>query len=99
MIEVVWEFVVKADEVEKFARAYARDGPWAKLFSRFDGYLGTRLLRDVDDPNRFVSIDMWESASHRDAMFASAADEYAALDREFEGLTDSEREIGVFETE
>ncbi|HNQ14509.1 MAG TPA: antibiotic biosynthesis monooxygenase [Pyrinomonadaceae bacterium] len=97
MIEVVWEFIVKSERVDEFVDAYGPVGAWSALFSEFEGYRGTRLYSDVDRPNRFLTIDVWDSAAARERMFELAGERYARLDREFEGLTESEREIGVFE--
>ncbi len=99
MIEVVWEFIVKSERVDEFVDAYGPAGAWSALFSEFEGYRGTRLIRDVDIPNRFLTIDVWDSAAARERVFATADKRYAELDRRFEGLTESEREIGVFETQ
>lgn len=97
MIEVVWEFVVKPERIDEFIDGYGPSGAWSALFSEFDGYRGTRLCRDVDKPNRFLTIDVWDNAADRQRMFELTGERYARLDREFEGLTESEREIGVFE--
>ena len=96
MIQVVWEFVVRADAIEPFERAYGPDGDWARLFARHEGYRGTALLRDVSRPGRYLTVDSWDSIVHRTAMLASASDEYGRIDRECEPLTESERELGTF---
>ena len=98
MIHVIWRFVVKTDAVSQFERAYGPDGVWAQLFSRHPGFAGTSLLRDAAQPRTYLTIDTWESPAHRDAMLAATKAEYAALDAQFEGWTESETEIGVFTT-
>jgi hypothetical protein len=42
-------------------------------------------------------IDRWESAAHHARMHREFAAEYAALDRDCEALTETERCIGTFE--
>ncbi|MEX2271508.1 MAG: hypothetical protein WD690_08565 [Vicinamibacterales bacterium] len=34
MIQVVWQFVVKEEAVDRFERAYGPNGEWARLFAR-----------------------------------------------------------------
>src|SRR5688572_27223875 len=96
MIQVVWEFVVRADAVERFERAYGPQGPWARLFAAHDGFRGTVLLRDLAEPRRYLTVDSWDTALQRAAMLASARQEYDRLDRECSELTESERDLGAF---
>lgn len=97
MIRVLWEFVVKPEARERFEQAYGPEGAWVRLFERFDGYRGTQLWQDRAAPLRFVTVDSWDSAAQRAAMLSAARDEYTQLDQELGGLTDAERELGVFE--
>ena len=96
MVQIVWEFVVKPDEVRNFERVYGPEGDWARLFATFPGYLGTSLLRDSLNPRRFLTIDRWESMRHRSDMLNATRDEYARLDAQCGEWTESEREIGTF---
>jgi hypothetical protein len=96
MIQVVWEFVVRAAAVEAFESAYGPDGAWARLFARHEGYRGTVLLRELSRPGRYLTVDSWDSAGERAAMLASAREEYDRLDRACEELTESERHLGTF---
>ena len=96
MIQVVWAFVVRADAVDAFARAYGPEGDWARLFARHPGYRGTALLRDTARPDRYLTIDSWDSIEARAAMLAGEKDEYARLDRACAALTESEQELGTF---
>jgi hypothetical protein len=96
MIQVVWEFVVRADAVEAFERAYGPDGDWARLFAAHDGFRGTVLLRDLSRPRRYLTVDSWDTVEQRAGMLASARAEYERLDGECSALTESERELGAF---
>ncbi|HEV8255177.1 MAG TPA: antibiotic biosynthesis monooxygenase family protein, partial [Vicinamibacteria bacterium] len=58
-MHVVWEFRVLPDKRYEFERRYGGDGDWARLFRLADGYAGTTLLRDAEDPGRYVTIDAW----------------------------------------
>lgn len=99
MIHFVWEFVAPPDQTLEFERCYAPDGPWAELFRRAPGYRGTSLLRDAEQPRRYITIDRWETAAAQQAMRERFAREYEVLDLACEQLTESERRIGVFEGE
>jgi len=92
----IWEFRVTAGRVEEFLRHYDSGGSWARLFQRSPGYIGTRLLRDLNDPLRFLTVDEWQSESHYRAFRERFASEYDALDRACEGLTLAETELGQF---
>ena len=96
MIEIVWEFVVKPEAVDRFIDVYAADGRWAALFRKHHGYEGTTLLRDVASELRFVTIDRWDSEADFDRMRREAAEEYARLDQECAGFTVSETLLGKF---
>lgn len=97
MIHVVWEFLVEAEDLASFERAYGPSGAWAQLFARYPGFRGTTLVQDRTEPRRYLTIDTWDTADRRAAMLEAAAEEYTLLDASFLDLTEAEREIGVFE--
>jgi hypothetical protein len=99
MIQFIWEFVARSEMTMEFERCYSGSGPWAELFRRAPGFCGTSLLRDAEQPRRYVTIDRWESVEAQRSMRERFAREYEALDQRSEGLTESERPIGVFEGE
>ena len=90
----IWEFRVRADRIAEFLEHYDSAGSWVALFRRADGYIGTHLLRDHDDPLRFLTVDDWESPEHYRAFREQFAAEYAALDQICEGLTLQETALG-----
>lgn len=96
MIVIVWEFRVQPGRAAGFERAYGSEGDWALLFRRSPGYRGTELLRDPEDPDRYLTLDRWEDASDFDAFKAAHGDEYRALDAACEPLCSEERLIGRF---
>jgi hypothetical protein len=53
-------------------------------------------VRETHDPRRYLTIDSWETDDQRTAMLAASQLEYAQLDHEHAGLTESEVELGVF---
>jgi len=97
MIEVVWEFRVKPQLVGDFETDYSSLGPWATLFRNSPAYRGTRLLRDQEDPLRFLTIDTWDHLDAYENFRLQHAEEYRELDGRFERLTEAERRIGIFE--
>ena len=83
----LWEFRVAPERREEFARVYGPQGDWAVLFRRASGYLGTLLLHDAADPERFVTVDRWDREADFRAFKATFAHEYASLDARCEHLT------------
>ena len=97
MVRIVWEFIARADKIQEFEHYYANSGPWAAMFRKSSGYHGTVLLRDMQNPRRFLTIDRWESAASHRAMHERSKAEFEELDRAGEAFTESERHSGVFE--
>ncbi len=93
----IWEFEAQPDKVAEFEAAYAGDGPWAHLFARSSGYLGSQLLRDSERPGRFITVDRWTSREAFDAFTTRWRAEYAAMDKQYAPLTLREALIGRFE--
>lgn len=92
----IWEYIVKPEFTEEFENTYRYDGAWVNLFKKTPGYLGTELLRDADNPNRFVTVDMWESQESRADFMKKFADQYKELDLICEDFTVSENMLGEF---
>ena len=74
MIALVFRYDVR--DPEEFERAYGPNGEWAEFFRRGDGFIGTELLRDVEEPDRYLVIDRWESAESYNAFLAANDAEY-----------------------
>lgn len=92
----VWEFQVAPPAEAEFRRHYGPGGSWARLFRRSPGYIETLLLHDAAVPQRYVTVDLWESAPAFEAFRERFADEYAALDARCEQLTTREVDLGSF---
>ena len=80
-----------------FERTYGPAGDWVQLFRRAPGYLRSELHRDRSNPQRFVTVDYWESESAWQAFRSRFAEEFRKLDERGEELTVYESEIGRFE--
>jgi heme-degrading monooxygenase HmoA len=80
-----------------FEALYGSDGGWARLFAQSPAYLGTRLLRDVDDAACYATFDRWRSLAAYEAFLRDHRDAYAELDRQGDALTCEETRLGAFE--
>jgi len=92
----IWEFEIDANARTQFEQIYGPDGGWAQLFRRSSEYLGTRLMRSLDHPERYLTLDLWTSRSALETFKQEYAAEYARLDKECERLTRRETRIGEF---
>jgi heme-degrading monooxygenase HmoA len=94
---IVWSFRPRAGSQRRFEEAYGPGGGWSMLFRGSPDYLGTELLRAADGSERYLTVDRWRSAEAYEAFLATRRREYDALDRECEGLTESEELVGRFD--
>ncbi|MFY9558976.1 MAG: antibiotic biosynthesis monooxygenase [Terriglobales bacterium] len=94
----LWEFHVKPDAISTFEGTYGPNGAWAQLFRQSPDYLGMELVRDLNRPGRYLTLDRWTSreAPHSFKQVHQAA--YTALDKQCERLTEKEIFLGDFET-
>lgn len=90
-------FSYEARMPDEFERAYGPDGEWAEFFRGGDGYVGTELLRDVENPGRYLVIDRWDSREAYGQFVASHRDEYMRRVDESAFHYDSELRFGTFE--
>ena len=94
MYTIIWEYQVKPERQAEFKRVYAPGGAWAELFKKGAGYLGTELLQDEIQPQRYLTIDRWASQAEYKAFLSRWQAEYKALDAKCEGLTEREARLG-----
>jgi heme-degrading monooxygenase HmoA len=94
--EVFWEYEVRPGQTAAFEDLYGADGEWARLFHQADGYIETLLLRDTDQPTRYLTIDRWHSRATYEAYVRAAGPAYDALDRRGDALIVRERRLGAF---
>jgi heme-degrading monooxygenase HmoA len=92
----IWEFHVRPDKQTLFERLYGADGAWVALFRRAPGYLGTLLLKDRANAQRYLTIDRWVSEEAYRLFRERFAEQYRALDDECRELTLEERSLGVY---
>jgi len=95
MYVIIWEYHVKAERAVEFEKIYASDGEWADLFTKEDGYLGTELLCDSNEPLHYMTIDRWVSSDTYHSFRARWQAEYKVLDEHCQNLTDREVFLGA----
>jgi heme-degrading monooxygenase HmoA len=96
MIEFVCEYAVKEDSRSQFELAYGPGGMWSKLFAKSPGYRGTTVLRDANDPQRYLTFDIWDSVAQQDQALEEGKAAYSDLVAAFEEWLESKTEIGTF---
>lgn len=90
-------FSYEARDPDEFERAYGPGGAWAEFFGRGAGYLGTELLRDVENPGRYLVIDRWESREAYGGFLDAHRDELMRRVDDAGFLYDAELRFGSFE--
>lgn len=93
---IVWEFLAAPGKLTEFKRTYGPEGDWVRLFRRAPGYLHSELHQDQANPQRFITIDYWESEEASQGFRQKFLHEYEDLDVHCEQYTVKEREIGRF---
>ena len=93
---IAWEFRVRSGAEKRFEDAYGPQGLWAQLFMQGDGFVGTELIRDVRDRQRYLTLDLWTSEAAFEKFHAHHLAEYKAIDEMYESMTEQERELGRF---
>ena len=96
MIALVFSY--EARDAAEFERAYGPEGEWAQFFRGGRGYIGTELLRDLENPGRYLVIDRWESAEAYNAFVAAEREAYMRRSDESAFHHDQELRFGTFET-
>ena len=95
MIAHVFRYEVR--EPEEFERAYGPEGDWAQFFRQGRGYIGTELLQDVEEAERFLVIDRWESIDAYNAFISEHQEEYLRRADESRFYYVQELRFGTFE--
>jgi len=90
-------FRYEARDQEAFGLACGPEGEWAQFFRQGRGYVGTELLQDVEEPDRYLVIDRWESIEAYTAFLAEHQDEYLRRADESRFHYVQELHFGTFE--
>ncbi len=97
VIEVFYRYRVHPAQARAFEHAYGPGGPWAQLFSQHPGFVRTRLFRHRDEPNVYVTIDVWDSKDDYDAFRMQNSNAYNQLDARLAMLKLEELFLGYYE--
>jgi heme-degrading monooxygenase HmoA len=95
VIALVFRYDVR--DPEPFEHAYGPEGEWAQFFRRGTGYVGTELLHDLEEPDRYLVIDRWESIETYNTFLAENQAEYLRRSDEARFLYIQELRFGTFE--
>jgi quinol monooxygenase YgiN len=93
----VWSFLVRPEHVKEFEAAYGPYGDWARLFRHDPQYVRTDLLRDRENPARFLTVDFWSSREACSSFRERFSGQFEALDKSFERFTAEEVHLGDFD--
>jgi heme-degrading monooxygenase HmoA len=95
LIALVFRYDVR--DTETFEDVYGPDGEWAKFFRRGAGFIGTELLHDVEEPDRYIVIDRWESIDAYNLFISEHQQEYLERSDESRMYYLQELRFGTFE--
>ena len=98
MFVIAWQFDVLPEKIEEFEKQYGSQGGWSDLFARSEGYIGTRLLRDSAQTQRYVTLDLWMSEAAFQELCDRYRTEYEDLDAALAHLTTAEIRLGSFDS-
>ena len=98
MYLIVWEYHVKVDCTGDFEKIYGENGDWVELFQKECGYAATELLQNEQDPQRYLTIDHWDSQEAYERFHIQRQDEYETLDARCQELTECEFLLGRWHT-
>jgi heme-degrading monooxygenase HmoA len=90
-------FRYDARDPAAFEEVFGPNGEWAQFFRQGVGFIGTELLRDVEEPDRYIVIDRWESADAYNAFVAAHQDEYLQRSDDSRLYYTHELRLGTFE--
>ncbi len=96
MIEIVYEFLIKEGASGQFELLYGPGGAWSKLFAQWSGFRGTTVLRDANNPRRYLTIDLWETVGQWEQALSERETEYTDLETTFGEWVESKIEVGTF---
>ncbi len=95
---IVWQFEVRPEYANEFEDAYGPKGVWVGLFTSGKGYRKTELLKTIDRPHHYVTMDYWESREEAELFRKKHSAEYEALDVKCKRYTRREVCLGAFDS-
>lgn len=94
--EIVRTFNVLPNQIETFESTYGPEGPWVRLFRHVPSYKRTKLIADLTQSGRYITIDEWTSHAAFLEFRRDHADAFAALDAACAPLLIGEAFFGAF---
>lgn len=91
-------FTYEVGDAPEFERVYGPEGDWAQFFRGGRGFVGTELLRDVEQPGRYLVVDRWESREAYNEFVEEHREEYMRRVDETAFNYDRELRLGTFES-
>ena len=96
MINIVTEFEVKDEARGEFELAYGPGGAWSRLFATCAGFRGITLLRDTEKPQRYLTIETWDTQAQRERILPDRQADYASIQARLADWTEGRTELGTF---
>ena len=93
---IVWEFRVKSGKRREFETVYGSGGDWVCFFRHGKGYIRTELIRDVENPSRYLTLDFWTTRQAYLRFKKENRASYQAIDEKCISFTEGEALIGEF---
>jgi heme-degrading monooxygenase HmoA len=90
-------YTYEARDPEDFERVYGPGGEWADFFRQGRGFVGTELLREHENPGRYLVIDRWESREDFERFASEHQAEYLRRVEEARVYFVQELQLGVYE--
>ena len=90
-------FAYETDEAAPFEDVYGVNGPWAAFFRDAEGYVGTELLRDVEQRGRYLVVDRWESREAYNVFVEANREAYMRRVDDTAFRHEQELRLGTFE--
>jgi len=97
MLVLVWEYRVRPERIEEFEAFYRPDGPFVELFRKAPGFVSVTLMKDLNDPQRFLIADRWTSENLYEEFKRNHSTEYFDLSARGRRLYERETELGRFD--
>ena len=82
---------------DDFERVYGPKGEWVDFFRGGRGFVGTELLRELDNPGRYLVLDRWESRETFEQFATEHQSEYFRRSEEARVYYLQELQLGVYE--
>jgi heme-degrading monooxygenase HmoA len=87
----------EARDPDEFERVYGPNGEWAAFFRTAPGFVGIELLREVENPGRYLLIDRWESREAFDRFATEQQAEYFRRSEDAAFYYVQELRLGAYE--